>query len=145
MGTTINHLTLNTGHIFEITENTVDKDMLFTMKRIRHDALEENGADIVDGTIFKMIEEGDSYVGTLYYNDMPLLVTVGTKKRDLNFWRLITENYKDFVSAAISDIPPGSPYACDILLPAIQTRMDVLLWTGDFTKCVAWLELMERK
>ena len=31
---TINHLTLNTGHILEITENSVDHDMLFTMKFI---------------------------------------------------------------------------------------------------------------
>lgn len=138
----INHLTLNTGHIFEITENSVDKDMLFTMKRIRHDALKENGADIIDGTIFKMTEEDDAYVGTLYYNNMPLLVTAGTKDRDMEFWKTITENYKDFVSIAVPDIPPGSPYACDILLPSITMRMDILRWSGDFTKCVAWLELM---
>lgn len=142
---TINHLTLNTGHILEITENSVDKDMLFAMKRIRHDALKENGANIVDETVFKMTEEGNSYVGTLYCNNVPLLVTAGTKNRDMNFWRMITENYKDFVSVTIPDIPPGSPYACDILLPGIAMRMDILIWSGDFTKCVAWLELMKRK
>lgn len=142
---TISHLTLNTGHIFEITENSVDKDMLFTMKRIRHDALKENGADIVDGTIFKMSEEGDTYAGALYYNDVPLLVTAGTRSRDLAFWKMIVENYKSFVTVPVSDIPPGSPYTCDILLPAIHTRMDVLIWSGDFTKCIAWLELLKNK
>lgn len=141
----INHLTLNTGNIFEITENSVDKDMLFTMKRIRNDALKENGADIIDETIFKMTEEGNSYAGTLYYNDVPLLITIGTKNRDIDFWRMITENYKNFVSIAVPDIPPGTPYACDILLPGIEMRMDVLIWSGDFTKCVAWMELMKRK
>lgn len=140
---TINHLTLNTGHIFEITENSVDKDMLFAMKRIRNDALKENGADIVDGTIFKMDEEGDAYVGTLYSNNIPLLVTAGTRSRNMDLWRIITKNYKDFISIAIPDVPPGAPYACDILLPAISLRMDILHWTGDFTKCVAWLELMK--
>lgn len=144
MGTIINHLTLNTGHIFEITENSVDRDMLFTMKRIRHDALKENGSDIVDGTKFKLTEEFDAYAGTLYYNDVPLLITVGTKRRDIDFWRMITKNYKDFVSVPIQDIPPGSPYACDILLPGIETRMDILYWSGDFTKCVAWLELLDK-
>lgn len=138
----INHITLNTGNMTQITENSVDKDMLFTMKRIRHDALKENGADIIDGTIFKMTEEDDAYVGTLYYNNMPLLVTAGTKDRDMEFWKTITENYKDFVSIAVPDIPPGSPYACDILLPGIAMRMDILRWSGDFTKCVAWVELM---
>ena len=62
---TINHITLNTGRIFEIEENSVDKDMLFTMKRIRHDALKESGADIVDETIFRMTEEEGCYVGTV--------------------------------------------------------------------------------
>lgn len=138
----INHITLNTGNMTQITENSVDKDMLFTMKRIRHDALKENGADIIDGTIFKMTEEDDAYVGTLYYNNMPLLVTAGTKDRDMEFWKTITENYKDFVSIAVPDIPPGSPYVCDILLPGIAMRMDILHWSGDFTKCVAWVELM---
>ena len=142
---TINHITLNTGSIFEIEENSVDKDMLFTMKRIRYDALKESGANIVDGTIFKMTEAGDCYVGTLYYDNVPLLVTAGTKYQDMNFWRMITENYKDFVSVTIPDIPPGAPYACDILLPGIEMRMDVLIWSGDFTKCIAWLELMKRK
>lgn len=139
----INHLTLNTGHISEITENSVNKDILFTMKRIRKDALKENGADVVDGTIFKITEEVDAYVGTLYSGNIPLLVTAGTKNRNTNLWKTIIENYKDFISVDIPDIPPGSPYVCDILLPGIATRMDVLYWSGDFTKCVAWIELMK--
>lgn len=142
---TINHLTLNTGHILEITENSVDKDMLFAMKRIRNDALKENGADVVDSTVFKMDEEGDAYVGTLYYNNIPLLLTAGTKSRNMDLWKMITENYKDFISIAIPEVPPGAPYVCDILLPGIYTRMDVLIWSGDFTKCVAWLELFDKK
>ena len=39
----INHLTMNTGHMMEITKDSVNKDMLFTMRRIRKNALTDQG------------------------------------------------------------------------------------------------------
>lgn len=140
----ISHLNLNTGHIMQITKDTVKSNMRFKMEQIRRDALKEEGVEILDGTIFKLTEEGDTYAGTLFYNNIPLVHTTGAKHRDLDFWKTITEYFSQFVNVPVSELPPAAPYACDVIMPGIMMMPEIATWTGDFTKCVAWLELLIR-
>ena len=139
----INHLTMNTGHMMEITKDSVNKDMLFTMRRIRKNALTDQGAEILDGTIFKLTEEGDAYIGTLFAGDIPLLSTGGSKSKNMYLWENLVNQYKTFTGDEILRTPPGAPYACDILYPMIIIKKEILTWTGDFCRCVAWIELMQ--
>lgn len=141
--TTMSHYTLNSHHTRQTPASEVSPRIVFTIKRILKDAQTEKGAEVVDGTTFKIIIGEDFYIGTLYYNGVPVLETVGCKIAGKR--QYVWENLKEIVQAhdsdqKISDIPPKAPYIADYIFPYQHLiSPDIYGWTGDFARCVAWV------
>lgn len=139
----INHYTLNTGSNRRSVPSEVDKEIFFTLKRILSDARKKGKAEILDGTFIELTEEGSAYAITLFKevcsNKVPLLLTCGC--RDKADASKVLKIVNDFYKSAYGKNPiisPICPFCMDIILPYMLISSEIMSWTGDFCKCMAW-------
>lgn len=142
---TINHYTINTGHMRVSHPEEVDKSIYFIMKNYVDKALEEDGTGFLEGTRLKITREGSCYVATIYGNYendwFPLLNTCGTgNERDrMYLWKLFTKFSQ--TDNGIEQFPPPVPYILDYVFPASAFHPSFLSWSGDFCRCLGWMML----
>ena len=140
----VNHITYNTGNNVVFSSNDIDKTILFQMKNFVNDAKKNKLGQLLDGVKFKLTQESDMYVATLYYNGIPFLITYGSKNKSNYIWDLVTETAKKLLPTTPTMLQPQAPYVIDLLLPFLAP-LSIYQWTGDFTKCLFWYLLMDYK
>jgi len=136
----INHVTLNTGHTRKSYPNEVNRDIYFILNRVKNDAFNQ-GAKIFDKYTLKGTKLEYGAIFTLYgKNDIPILTTASTRKKDQELWNLLHETAtlplftkKGFQATA--------PYIVDRLELGFVTDISASEWTGDMTKCLGWITL----
>jgi len=143
----INHFTINTKNNRISYPSEVEKELFFILKSKFKDAESENGVNLMDDTVFKLtVEENRTYAGTLYLKSgnelVPVLITYGTKEdSDRNYvWDNIKKIRKQFSDDELI-MPPATPFIVDYILPTACLNPIIFEWTGDFTKCLAWMIL----
>jgi len=144
----ITHLTMNTAHSRKSYSDEVSKEIYVYMRGIINKAMSGEDVELLDNTTFKLTVEGKSYIGTIYAKtekgSKPILTTGGTSdENDKKYvWNeLIKLERATFGESKIAVMPPAVPFVADLLLPFAIINLEALSWTGDFTKCLAWMVL----
>lgn len=125
-----NHYTVNTGHSTVQKPEDVSKKLYFILKDIAKELREEEGC----------------YALTLFADDdKPILTSIGckdtTNEAELN---------KNIQMMALSmgieqKVYLKAPFVADIIHAGVIARPDVMEWSGDFTRCMAWILLAPEK
>ena len=152
-----NHYTINTKHnyIQDSKEKLKDREgmdyreyFLDLFLYVKNNP--EKPIFLVDDIYIKGIVEEDKYALTLQdENGVPFLETLGVINEEsvpcLN--SLCKHMYRAWFHESIDIKKMSAPWVCDILLPPIVKRKDIVLWTGDFCGSFAAIafEEMEKK
>ncbi|MDF9296083.1 hypothetical protein [Geobacillus stearothermophilus] len=142
----INHVTLNTGHIRKSKSDEVDKGLYFVLHRLTKEIFSPNGASVVDGYIAKGTrdDDGDALITVFSMEGAPI-VTIGmTKRKNSPVWGLLHET-STLPLATSPNHPPEAPYVADRIEPGALFHTEALEWTGDFSRCMAWICLYPEK
>ena len=138
---TINHITYNTGNNVKFSASDIDRRILFKMKNFVNDARKNEFSELFDGVKFKLTQEGDMYIASLYYMKFPFLMSYGSRNKSDYLWELVTDAGKKFLPQTPIMIQPQAPYIIDLVIP-FPVPLEIYNWTGDFTRCLFWYLLM---
>lgn len=144
----INHFTLSTGHSRRSYAEEIDKAFLMKFKPIVNNIIKtgEICEFAIKGTYMDIIMDGtDHYAATLYVDKngqkVPIIVMEGTSNSEKR--KMVEEDIKVFRRSAFGDgkvsfILPEAPLIVDVILPEAAMRLDLLIMTGDLSRCLAW-------
>ncbi|NNV07147.1 hypothetical protein ETC03_12225 [Geobacillus sp. MMMUD3] len=137
----INHITLNTGHVRKTFSSEVNKSIYFILSRMRKEIFSV-GTEIVDGYTAKGTEEkGNGSIITVYDRQgVPIITTGIAKHKHSTIWKLLHQTTTMPLQTDPSS-PPEAPYVADRLEIGALMNMDAMSWTGDFSRCMAWIYL----
>lgn len=143
----INHYTLNTGNMRVSEPSEVNMNIYFTLKSIINRA-RRGKTELLDNTFIEISEDNYGYVCDLYGKRgkeyILILSTAGTKIESGRkyIWDSIEAVAKaEYGERYTVKIPVEVPYVVDLVhIPSVYF-MDVMSWTGDFTKCLGWMML----
>ena len=141
-----NHYTVNTGHSTVQKPEDVSKKLYFILKDIAKELREEESAEILDDTYARLTEEEGCYALTLFADDdKPILTSIGCKDTTNE-----VELNKNIQMMALSmgieqKVYLKAPFVADIIHAGVIARPDVMEWSGDFTRCMAWILLAPEK
>lgn len=143
----INHYSIMTSHNRKSYPDEVSKEVVLYFKKLIKETRTKELVDLLDGVKMELTIEENMYMATLYIYDKenPILITAGCKnEKDRKYlWELLSESEEKIYgkSNIIKSVPPLTPYIVDMVLPKSIINMDVLGWTGDFTRCLGWIIL----
>ena len=143
----INHYTLNTGNMRISEPSEVNMDIYFTLKSIINRA-RRGKTELLDNTYIEILEDDYGYICDLYGKRgkeyIPILSTAGTK---MEVGRIYIWNSMETIAKAeyreryTTRVPVEVPYIIDLIHISSVYFMEVLNWTGDFTRCLGWMIL----
>lgn len=144
---TINHYTLNTGNMRESSSSEINKDIYFRLKSIINRA-KRGKTELLDNTYIEISEDDYGYICDLYGRRgkeyVPILSTAGTKIESGR--KYIWDSMETIAKAEYGKkysyrVPVAVPYIVDLIhIPSVYF-MEVMEWTGDFTRCLGWMLL----
>ncbi|WJQ03216.1 hypothetical protein QT236_14435 [Geobacillus stearothermophilus] len=138
----INHITLNTGHARKTLPNEVNKSIYFILRRMRKEIFSSSGTEIIDGYTAKGTEEkGNGALITVYDRHSVPVITIGIAKHNHStIWKLLHQTTTMPLQTDPTS-PPEAPYVADRLEIGALMNMEAMSWTGDFSRCMAWMYL----
>lgn len=147
----INHFTVNTKHNRQIFKGEVAENLYDDLRQVTLDAQTEKGADIFDDTVFSLTVEENCYLGTLSVKTktglVPVLITAGasTEHSRIKMWEEMLSLSKEVLRVEQKEtvIFPSAPIIMDLITPFAGNHMDIMEWTGDFSRCMGWILLSE--
>lgn len=137
----ITHITYNTMDDVKFSASDIDKRILFKMKNFVNNARKKEFSELFDGVKFRLTQEDDMYIASLYYMGFPFLMSYGSRNKSDYLWELVTDAGNKFLPNAPIMIQPQAPYVIDLIIP-FPVPLKIYSWTGDFTKCLFWYLLM---
>ncbi|ALA55226.1 hypothetical protein CAY60_021285 [Shouchella clausii] len=142
----ISHITLNTGHVRKTYPNEVDKSLFFRLNRIYKESFEKDGAILFDEYLVKGTKFEGGSILTLYSDDglLPILTTASSKHKHTELWETLHSSATVPLATQATN-PADGPFIVDRLEIGAMTNMDILKWTGDFSRCMGWASLNPRK
>lgn len=148
----INYFTVNTKHNRVSNENEIGKDVLNDLRQITIEAQKEGGTELFDDTVFELTVEENSYMGTLSVKTgiglVPVLITAGasTEHSRIYVWEEILKLRKKLIPFDTETIIfPAAPIIMDLVTPFAGKHIDIMGWTGDFSRCMGHILLGEYK
>lgn len=140
--TYLHHVTLNTGHLRRSSLPEVPAAAIDHTRELLADAIA--AGDTVEMPIpgYRLhVEPFGSRRAALctVYRGAEPIVTIGIAARPARaLWgQLIALRHRLEPDALALD-EPQAPWCAVLLLPAIETALDALVWLGDFERCAAW-------
>lgn len=139
----INHVTLTSGNIMQYKDDSVvaqkTKTFIYDMAL---KAIENGTVDVIDGVKLECVVDLKEkiYMATMFVDEplyLPLIETSGAVDRQGGkfLWTLMKDLHKKASKEEASILCPETPFICDIIYPSGIHRVDVFIWSGDFTKC----------
>lgn len=146
----INHFTMNTGHSRKSYPSEIDKKFFFQFVPIINEIIKDGGICeyIIDETYMRITPKNENcYFASLYIKNngeyVPMFASAATSDVDMRV-ELISyvSEYRELCSPPnITFMPPEAPLIIDMILPSIFMRTDLLRYTGDMSRCLAWAML----
>jgi hypothetical protein len=101
-----------------------------------------SGAEIFDGYTAKGEEypRNGAVIAVFDKNGVRILTIGMTKYENSNIWEALHET-SDMPLQTDPSKPPGVPYVADRIELGAVYNLAAMSWTGDFSKCMAWIYL----
>ncbi|MED5052571.1 hypothetical protein P9850_12160 [Anoxybacillus rupiensis] len=138
----INHITLNSGHIRKSFPSEIDKELYFLLMRVKREIFMPKGAEIWDGYIARGTDDpGNGAVITVFdRQDIPVITIGMTKHKNSTLWEILHSTSMLPLQTNPAR-PPEPPYVADRIEIGAIHNIEAMRWTGDFSKCMAWVYL----
>ena len=144
----INHYTVNTEKNTISRPYEVNVRVFKKMQGIVEQVTKKKACELLDGIWMTLTADSNSYACTLFNGNPeqeeadPVLLTFGCKDKERGkaLYSSLVKTYGRIIKIK-EDLPCDVPYIIDAMTPATQTRMDILMWTGDFCRCLGWYML----
>lgn len=139
----IQYYTVNTNEVQELNDEKMqDKSQ---MESIIKAAQQEEGIDLKEDIHFRLFIKEEHYVGTLCLkydkNQIPLLITVGTRTNQIQVWdEIVRIKEMLFPVDDVLKMPPA-PYVVNMAAPSLYNKLEVFHWTDDFTRRIGLILL----
>lgn len=145
------HFTFNTGHCMFQTMKYFHPNPVVNanLRQLVQKALQPEGTKVIGNIFFKLTEEDDTYVGSVYSHvgeeTVPLLITCGVKTEEAGekLWNSIQDDFKKFPDIVrMKGCRPRAPFVADYIfgfIPDLHAAHFFLSgMSGDFCKCIGW-------
>lgn len=138
----INHITLNSGNIRKTYSEEIDKELFFIINRIYTESFNKDGAVLLNKYKLKSTAvNGHGLISTIFdLNGMPILTTAVVNEQGSEMWEILHTSTSLPLQTKVNE-PPELPYVADRIEPGVALNMSAMKWTGDFSKCLAWIHL----
>lgn len=153
MSRALNHVTLTTGHSRLSPRSEVRESMIATLLPLVARALEGEHVPVPNcpGYTMRGARHGRCCLVTLYAveddgQQVPVLTTgvAGHSRCGAELWRIMHEIQVGGVATS-PDQQPSTPWCGDRLEPGMAAVPEIMSWTGDWSRCVAWTWLEVRE
>lgn len=148
----INHITMNTGNLVQYKDDSVVmKDVVPVIEEMIDKAISTGNAPVLDGTKVECAidEETGIYVAELYLENegkIPLIKTAGAINDEGGrfLWEKMKELHQQIYGfECMAKKCPKAPFICDLVFWEVFAALNILEWSGDFTKCFG-IEILKK-